>query len=61
MILGTLVGREASFGFEISEIIVFEDNFLCAGVTDSLDHGGMIQAIGENNALGEFAAQCCQG
>ena len=40
---------------------MFEDHFLCAGMANTLDHGGVIRAIGKNNTARKFAAKSSKG
>ena len=39
---------------------MFEDEFFGARMPDALDHGGVVHAVGENDAIGEFATQSGQ-
>ena len=40
---------------------MFEDQFFGAGMADSLDHGGVVHAVGEYDAIGEFATKRSEG
>ena len=53
---GDVGGEGGEFGFEVGEVVVLEDEFFGAGVADALDHGGVVHAVGEDDAVGEFAS-----
>ena len=40
---------------------MLEDHLFSARVSDALDHGGVVHAVGEDDAIGEFAAESCEG
>lgn len=45
---------------EILDIVVLENYLLRARVTDTLDHGGVVETVGENHTVGEFATKGSQ-
>jgi len=53
---GDGAGEGGEFGFEVGEVVVFEDELFSARVADSLDHGGVVHAVGEDHAVRKFAA-----
>ncbi|KAI6755080.1 hypothetical protein HG531_004186 [Fusarium graminearum] len=59
--LGHVQGQRSQLGLKILHIVVLENNLLGARVSNSLDHRGMVQAVGQNNAFGQLATKCCQG
>ena len=50
-------GQGSEFGFEVGKVVVLEDHFFGAAVSDALDHGGVVHAVGEDDAIGELAAE----
>ena len=58
--LGGVSRERGELGFEVGDVVVLEDNLLRSGVSDSLDHGRVVHAVGEDDAVGEFAAERCE-
>ena len=46
---------------EILDVVELEDDFARARVADALDHGGVVQAVGEDHAVGHLAAEGGEG
>lgn len=58
---GLLGWKRAELRFKIGKIVVLEDHFLCTGVADALDHGGVVHAVAENDAVWNLGAEGGQG
>ncbi len=56
------LGRFRCFGgeqlFEMRHVVVSEHALFAAGITDSGDHAGVVQLIGEDHAAGQQFAEC---
>jgi hypothetical protein len=59
--LGDVQREGSQLGLEVLDIIVLEDNLLCARMADALDHGGVVQAVGEDDAVRQLAAEGGKG
>jgi hypothetical protein len=60
--LGSLLGVLLQLVFEVLKVVVLEDHALGTRMAHTLDHRGMVHAIGEVNAAREFGTQggqCC--
>jgi len=49
--------QRRQLGLKILEVVVLEHHLLGARVPDALDHRGMVQAVGQDHAVGHLAAQ----
>ena len=56
---GDVEGEGRKLGFEVDQVVVFEDDLFGARVADPLDHGGVVLGVGEDDAVGEFGAESC--
>jgi hypothetical protein len=59
--LGRVLRNLLELGFEVGEVVVLEDHFLGAGVTDALDHARMVHLVGKDDAAGKLGTERGQG
>lgn len=52
--LGRFLWQSSEFRLEVNHVVVLEDDLLSAGVTDSLNHRGVVERIGKDDTTGEF-------
>ena len=58
--LGCIQRRGAQQLFEVFHIVVPPDVLLATGLTDTLDHRGVVQRVGINDQTRQYLAQRCQ-
>ena len=59
--LGAIRCQCFQFRFEISQVIVTPDQFFAAAMADAFDHGGMVQFVGQHDAIGQSPDKGRQG
>ena len=58
--LGHVQWERSQLSLEVHQVVVLEDHLLGLGVSDTLNHRGVVQAVGENNTIGQLATESCQ-
>ena len=61
MTLGVSLGYCLSFGFQILEIVMLEENPFSTRMTHPLDHGNVIHCVREKDTAGELGTESREG